>query len=58
MSRGLEHPEIQEILADLRGLLDAFDDTRPDQMTTFFYVHAFNEFSVCVRALLDAIDRT
>lgn len=31
MSDGLEHAEIQEILEDLRGLLDAFDNTRPDQ---------------------------
>lgn len=56
MINPLDRPDVRRILADLRGLRDGFDAVSLDEMTTVFYVRAFNEYDVCVRALLEAID--
>ncbi|ROS23722.1 hypothetical protein EDF34_2782 [Cellulomonas sp. PhB150] len=41
----------------LRQLISAFDDVGPQDMTDVFYVHAFNEYDIAVRELLQAVDR-
>lgn len=48
-------PEIAEILRELRSLTHAFGDVSPDA-PLHFYVHAFHELDLNVRALLDALD--
>lgn len=37
----------------LSGLLRAFDDARPDEMTGLFYVHAYWELRLAIGALLE-----
>ena len=46
---------LPEAITEAVGLLDAFDDTRPDEMTPFFTHHAFNELTLLLRDLLDAL---
>lgn len=36
-------------------LLAAFDDVRPDDMTDVFYIHAYNELTLALRDLLNAL---
>ncbi|MEN5073116.1 hypothetical protein ABE437_04810 [Isoptericola cucumis] len=36
-------------------LLDGLDDTRPDDMTEAYYIHAYNELTLVLRDLLDAL---
>lgn len=47
--------DFRSILVELRGLVRAFADTPPDHMTPHFYAHAFNEYDIAIRALLDAL---
>jgi len=35
--------------------VSAFADASPDHMTPHFYAHAFNEYDIAVRALLEAL---
>ncbi len=49
-------PTVAEAIDDLRGLIDSFDDVRPDNMTTFFYAHAYNQLIESGRQLLDALE--
>ncbi len=56
--RGLcdEREDLHSIVEELRDLVRAFGATPPDRMTPHFYVHAFNEYDIAIRALLDALD--
>ncbi len=47
--------DFRSILEELRELVSAFADASPDHMTPHFYAHAFNEYDVAVRALLEAL---
>ena len=47
--------DFRSILEELRALVSAFADASPDRMTPHFYAHAFNEYDVAVRALLEAL---
>lgn len=49
-------PTVAEAVEEFRRLLDAFDDVRPDEMTTMFYMHAFNELTASGRQLLETLD--
>lgn len=49
-------PTLTEAIDDLRGLIDTFDDVRPDDMTSFFYAHAYNQLIESGRQLLEAIE--
>ncbi|MFC8730927.1 hypothetical protein ACFT5B_00515 [Luteimicrobium sp. NPDC057192] len=44
-----------EAITEAVGLLDAFDDTRPDEMTPLFTLHAYNELTIVLRDLLNAL---
>lgn len=56
--RGLAVGEqVLEVVDGLRQLISAFDDVGPQDMTDVFYVHAFNEYDIAVRELLQAVDR-
>ena len=48
--------DVAAILEELRVLVHGFADTPPDRMTPHFYAHAFNEYDIAIRALLDALD--
>ena len=48
--------DFRSILEELRELVSAFADASPDHMTPHFYAHAFNEYDIAIRALLDALD--
>lgn len=54
----LNAPAVQDALNELRRLIAGFDATPLDAMTATFYIHAFNEYDICVRALFDAIDKS
>ncbi|MFE5290844.1 hypothetical protein ACFQ8T_01570 [Isoptericola sp. NPDC056618] len=45
-------PEAAKLAARFLG---AFEDTRPDDMTDVFYIHAYNELALVLRDLLNAI---
>ncbi|MFI2294950.1 hypothetical protein [Isoptericola sp. NPDC019571] len=45
-------PEAAKLAARLLG---AFEDTRPDDMTDVFYIHAYNELALVLRDLLNAL---
>lgn len=47
--------DFRSILEELRELVSAFADASPDHMTPHFYAHAFNEYDIAVRALLEAL---
>ena len=47
--------DFRSILEELRALVSAFADASPDHMTSHFYAHAFNEYDIAVRALLEAL---
>ena len=47
--------DFRSILEELRALVSTFADASPEGMTPHFYVHAFNEYDVAVRALLEAL---
>lgn len=49
-------PTLTEAIEDLRGLIDDFDDVRPDDMTVHFYIHAFNMLIETGRDLVRALD--
>lgn len=49
-------PTVGEAIDDLRGLIAGFDDVRPDDMTNFFYIHAYNQLIESGRQLLEAIE--
>lgn len=51
-----ETTTLSESIEDLRRLIDDFDDTRPDDMTVHFYVHAFNMLIEAGRDLVHALD--
>lgn len=51
----LPPPTVAEAIDELRQLLDDFEDVRMDQMTTMFYIHAFNELTTSGRQLLEAL---
>jgi len=46
---------LPEAIADAVRLLAAFDDVRPDDMTDAFHLHAYNELTVLLRDLLNAL---
>lgn len=46
---------LPEAISEAVGLLDAFDDTRPDEMTALFHIHAYNELTIMLRDLLAAL---
>lgn len=52
---GDQPEDFRSILEELRALVSAFADASPDRMTPHFYAHAFNEYDVAVRALLEAL---
>ena len=43
-------------IAEIRELLQAFDDTPHTDMTQLYYLHGFNELDLAVRDLLHIID--
>jgi len=47
--------DFRSILEELRELVSAFAGASPDHMTPHFYAHAFNEYDIAVRALLEAL---
>lgn len=49
-------PVSTEILTELRATLEWIDQAPLDDMSTAFYVHAFNELEANVRALLEPLD--
>lgn len=52
---GDQPEDFRSIPEELRALVSAFADASPDRMTPHFYAHAFNEYDVAVRALLEAL---
>lgn len=44
-----------EAIEELRRLMDDFEDVRMDEMTTMFYIHAFNELTMSGHQLLEAL---
>lgn len=51
-----EPPTVTEAIEDLRGVIDDFDDVRPDEMTDLFYVHGYNMLIETARNLVQALD--
>lgn len=51
----LPPPTVAEAIEELRRLIDDFEDVRMDEMTTMFYIHAFNELTMSGRQLLEAL---
>lgn len=49
-------PVSAEILSELRAILAWIDQVPLDDMSTAFYIHAFNELEANVRALLEPQD--
>jgi len=47
--------DFRSILEELRELVSAFAGASPDHMTPHFFAHAFNEYDIAVRALLEAL---
>lgn len=54
-SPGNRSRDFRSILEELRELVSAFAGASPDHMTPHFYAHAFNEYDIAVRALLEAL---
>lgn len=48
--------QLSEVVAELRDLYTAFGEVRPQDMSTRFYIHAFNQYDTTVQDLLDTID--
>ena len=55
LAPGDQPEDFRSILEELRALVSAFADASPDRMTPHFYAHAFNEYDIAVRALLEAL---
>jgi hypothetical protein len=49
--------EDDERIEEIAGLVEAFDHVTPAEMTTFFYMHAYNELDLAVRDLLAIVKR-
>ncbi|NDO90132.1 hypothetical protein [Cellulosimicrobium composti] len=46
---------LPDAIEEARRLLAAFDDVRPDDMADAFHIHAYNELTIVLRDLLDAL---
>jgi len=45
-----------EAAHEARQTLDSIEDVAPDDMSTMFYIHAYNELTLGLRTLLEAVD--
>jgi hypothetical protein len=54
--RRTQTARLTDAIDELRTLINVFDETSPRDMTAEFYIHAFNEYDLAVRALPDAFD--
>lgn len=53
-----QRPSVADLVADARELIADLDDVSPSEMNSLYYIHAYNELTLALRDLLDALDES